>query len=200
VNHRLFFANGAYNRVLVFNLDSTNNLASRTAAFVLGQPDFTSVDAHLTQSGLYNPHGLAYDSTNSRLFVADQNANRVMVFDVTPGTTVWWTLMNARFAYGADTIEIIDSVPDDESHTARRLEEHILDLQYDDQVMRIPGTRHIVSTAAELNDVLSRLAAATEEKQLWPLLHIGRMVAKRAFAWPKATSSNGSISSHPSCD
>jgi hypothetical protein len=72
----------------------------------------------------------------------------------------------------ADTIEIIDSVPDDESHTARRLEEHISDLQYDDKVMRVPVTRHIVSTAGELNDVLSQLAGVTEEKDLWPLIHI----------------------------
>jgi hypothetical protein len=88
------------------------------------------------------------------------------------GSALWWTFVNARFAYGADTIEIIDSVPDDESHTARRLEEHISDLQYDDRVMRVPVTRHIVSTAAELTDVLSRLAGVTEANDLWPLIHI----------------------------
>ncbi len=83
VGHRLFIADTENNRVLVYNLDTNNNLIDRIADNVLGQPDFTSWFPATTQSGLRYPCGLAYDSTNNRLFVADTSNNRVVVYDVT---------------------------------------------------------------------------------------------------------------------
>jgi DNA-binding beta-propeller fold protein YncE len=35
---------------------------------------------------MYSPHGLAYDPVNKRLFVGDNQFNRVIVFNVAPGT------------------------------------------------------------------------------------------------------------------
>jgi hypothetical protein len=81
-------------------------------------------------------------------------------------------LMTPRFAYGADTIEIIDSVPGDHSQTARHLEQHIEDLKYEPSVVQIPLTRRRVVTAPELYAELSQVASTAMEKNLWPLLHI----------------------------
>ena len=80
--------------------------------------------------------------------------------------------MTARFAYGADMIEIIDSVPEDHSQTARHLEEHIQDLRYEPSVVQIPLTRRRVETAPDLYAQLSQVASTAVEKNLWPLLHI----------------------------
>ncbi len=82
VNHRLFDADTSNNRVLVFNLDSNNNLIDKTPDFVLGQPDFTTKLTTTTQSTIKDPWGLAYDSTNQRLFVSENGSRRVSVFDV----------------------------------------------------------------------------------------------------------------------
>jgi hypothetical protein len=81
-------------------------------------------------------------------------------------------LMTARFAYGEDTIEIIDSVPEDHRQTARHLEQHIEDLKYEPSVVQIPLTRRRVVTAPDLYAELSQVASTAVEKNLWPLLHI----------------------------
>ncbi len=78
VHHRLFVADQG-NRVLVFNTASiTNEMA---ASNVLGQLDFDSTTAATTQSGMSQPHGMAYDPIHDRLFVADANNSRVLVFN-----------------------------------------------------------------------------------------------------------------------
>jgi hypothetical protein len=91
INHRLFVNDGnnggSGQRVLVFQLDATNNLIGTSASYVLGQSDFTSSAATTTQSGVNGTYSLAYDSTNQRLFVTDDNLdNRVLVYNVAPGT------------------------------------------------------------------------------------------------------------------
>jgi DNA-binding beta-propeller fold protein YncE len=83
-NHRLFVADDSNNRVLVFALDSSNNISGNSAAYVLGQNNFYSDTATTTQNGMSSPAGVAYDPTNERLFVSDANGNRVLVFDVSP--------------------------------------------------------------------------------------------------------------------
>jgi uncharacterized protein YjiK len=83
VNHRLFVSDGSNHRVLVYNLDVSNNLIDRVPDNVLGQPNFVSNTAAATQARMNNPQGLAYDSTNNRLFVAQIGAHRVTVYDVT---------------------------------------------------------------------------------------------------------------------
>jgi hypothetical protein len=93
-----------------------------------------------------------------------------------------------RFAYGADTIELIDSIREGELQTGRHIEEHIADVRYDPAVVHIPITRHLVSTAEEFYTVLSNLTAGAAEENVWPLVHIechgsdqGLQLAQGAF-------------------
>lgn len=78
---RLYVSDPTANRVLVFD---TTNLASGMRAFgLLGQ---TSWDAGgpgmVSASTMSGPSGLAIDEVLQRLFVTDENFNRVLVFDV----------------------------------------------------------------------------------------------------------------------
>ncbi|MFH0821055.1 MAG: hypothetical protein V1908_04760, partial [Candidatus Peregrinibacteria bacterium] len=93
-NHRLFVSDYENNRVLVFNLTVGNTLPDYVADNVLGQIDFTSGNNSLTQSTFNRPQGLAYDSTGNRLFVADSENNRVLVFNLTDGITNGEAAMN----------------------------------------------------------------------------------------------------------
>jgi hypothetical protein len=84
VDHRAFVVDETNNRVLVFNLDANNNLVDKTPDFVLGQPNFTSSTAAITQAGMDTPADLAYDASTKMLFVCQQApAHRVTVYDVT---------------------------------------------------------------------------------------------------------------------
>ncbi len=91
-NHRLFVSDTNNNRVVFFNLDSTNNVVDNVIDGVLGQPDLDSfsIQCNLGTSAdintLCDPAGLAIDQNNSRLFVSDKNNNRVLVFDTNPDT------------------------------------------------------------------------------------------------------------------
>ncbi len=96
VRHRLFVPDGSNNRVLVFNLDSSNTLVDRLPDYELGQPSFTTSTARLTQSGMTGPNHVAYDSAGDRLFVSDATNNRVLVFD----TSSLATGMNAAYVLG----------------------------------------------------------------------------------------------------
>ena len=80
VNNRLFVAQSTGNRVTVYNVSSITD--GQNATNVLGQVNFTTVTAATTQPGMNAPYGVAYDSANSRLFVAQANGNRVTVYAV----------------------------------------------------------------------------------------------------------------------
>jgi DNA-binding beta-propeller fold protein YncE len=82
VNHRLFVSEYYNHRVVVYNLDSNNELLDATADYVLGQENFTSTayDGPSASSFQY-VHGLAYDSNHDNLFVVDRENNRILVFD-----------------------------------------------------------------------------------------------------------------------
>ncbi len=99
-NHRLFASDYNNSRVLVYNLTSSNAIptgsGSHTASYVLGQPNFYSGSGATAQSGMEGPAGLAYDSVNQRLFVADTENNRVLVFN----TSTVSTGMNASYVLG----------------------------------------------------------------------------------------------------
>lgn len=82
IHHRLFVCDGVNNRVLVFNLDSNDNLEDNAADYVLGQPDFYSVYATTTQDGLDSPSYVFYHSASNTLYVSDTDNNRVMIYDV----------------------------------------------------------------------------------------------------------------------
>ncbi len=87
IHHRLFVADRDNNRVLIFNLDSTNNMVDFTADNVLGQANFSSGTANrggsVAANTLNQPWNLAYDSERNYLYVGDLNSNRVLIYDVT---------------------------------------------------------------------------------------------------------------------
>ncbi len=91
VNHRLFVADRNNNRVLVYNLDSSNNLIDHDADNVIGQASLTATAAvACTATSVGSPSGIEYDSTNNRLFVVSNHSgtnSRVMVFDLSGGIT-----------------------------------------------------------------------------------------------------------------
>src|SRR6185437_1031634 len=96
IHHRMFIADCSDSRVLVFTLTIGNVLASKAPANVLGQTDFVSCGSAITQSRMSCPVGLAYDGTNNRLFVGDQQNARVLVFDTSTITNG----MNASYVLG----------------------------------------------------------------------------------------------------
>ncbi len=88
VNHRMFVADTAAARVLVFNLDNNNQLLDRAADYVLGKPSFSAeYNCTTSASNLCAPTGLAYDPVGNRLFVGDWDDMRVVVFDLSGGIT-----------------------------------------------------------------------------------------------------------------
>lgn len=82
---RLFVADSGNNRILIFNSIPTSDNAS--ADLVIGQPNMSSnlpgTDAPAANT-LSGPSALASDGT--RLYVADHNANRVLIYDSIPTT------------------------------------------------------------------------------------------------------------------
>jgi len=72
----LWVSDNGNNRVLEFASPFTNGM---NATLVLGQTNFTSNSCALTQSGLCEPLGLAFD-TSGNLLVDDFDYSRVMVF------------------------------------------------------------------------------------------------------------------------
>lgn len=95
--HRLFVCDGLNNRVLVFPLDSSNDLvAPRLPTAVLGQTDYGSRLFARSQSGLSFPTTLLHDEANRRLYVSDSGNRRVLVFDTANVTSG----MSASFVIG----------------------------------------------------------------------------------------------------
>ncbi len=76
----VFVAESGNNRVLVYDVATIGN--GESAQNVLGQSSFTTGTAAATAAGLNSPRGVAYDSVNNRLFVADTGNNRVLVYDM----------------------------------------------------------------------------------------------------------------------
>ncbi len=77
----LYVADTGNNRILVFNDTPLDPVADQ----VIGQPDFVGKSPNsggLSRTSLNNPTGIKMDAGN-RLFVADTNNNRVLVFDRT---------------------------------------------------------------------------------------------------------------------
>jgi DNA-binding beta-propeller fold protein YncE len=95
-NQRLFVADAANHRVLVYDL-SGGITDGMNASYVLGQPDFTTQTVAATQSKFNFSVDVHYDAANDRLFVGDANNDRVMIFDLTGGITDG---MNADWVLG----------------------------------------------------------------------------------------------------
>ncbi len=85
--HRLFVADRANARVLVYQLDATNQPLSDTAVAVIGQVSLSYSLPAAGERGLADPSALAYDAVRKRLFVADASNNRVLVFDASDTST-----------------------------------------------------------------------------------------------------------------
>ncbi|MBP7845916.1 MAG: NHL repeat-containing protein, partial [Candidatus Pacebacteria bacterium] len=82
VNHRMFIADALNNRILVFDLNESNEIVDYEADYVLGQVDFSTNDVGVDAISLNTPIYLVVDQNNERLFVSDTNNNRVLVFDI----------------------------------------------------------------------------------------------------------------------
>jgi DNA-binding beta-propeller fold protein YncE len=80
---------------LVFSLPITSN--GPNAINVLGDTTYGDPGNSSTQSTFSNPQGLAYDSVNQNLYVADYGNSRVMIFNVPPGFT---NGENASYEFG----------------------------------------------------------------------------------------------------
>ena len=86
VNQRLFVSDGENNRVLVFDMHPDRIESGVDAIGVIGQTDFTTNVPGLTGSKFSLPGDMVMDEENQRLFVELPFQDRVLVFDVAPGT------------------------------------------------------------------------------------------------------------------
>jgi DNA-binding beta-propeller fold protein YncE len=77
-NNHLFATEYTNHRALVFSGALLSN--GMNANTVLGQADFTHGGAAVTQSGMGGALGAAYDTVHNRVFVADYDNNRVLVY------------------------------------------------------------------------------------------------------------------------
>jgi DNA-binding beta-propeller fold protein YncE len=78
--NRLFVADSGNNRVLVFNVAPASLMANGPmAANVLGQGGYATTAAATSSTGMSTPNAVAWDG--GRLFVADQQNHRVLVFN-----------------------------------------------------------------------------------------------------------------------
>ena len=108
--NRLFVADYTNNRVMVFDVatiingeNAVNELGQVAEGACPGIGSFTMATALTLACTLSSPFGLAYDATGNRLFVADQNNYRVMVFDVaiiTDGMDASYVLGQTDFTTG----------------------------------------------------------------------------------------------------
>ena len=95
VRNYLYVSQYDARRVLVYDVETIDD--GEDAIYVIGQQDFTSNATATTQNGMNTPHGTAYDSEHSLLFVAERFNNRILVFDFSSGIT---NGMNASYVLG----------------------------------------------------------------------------------------------------
>jgi sugar lactone lactonase YvrE/F0F1-type ATP synthase membrane subunit c/vacuolar-type H+-ATPase subunit K len=85
INHVFYVADTNNNRVLVFNLSNANIFTDHVADFVIGQQSFSQVASNqggtVGPNTLSGPTGLFYDTANQRLYIADTNNNRVLIYN-----------------------------------------------------------------------------------------------------------------------
>jgi streptogramin lyase len=77
---RLWVSDESNNRVLRFD-NAASKANGAKADGVLGQPNFTSSVQATTQSGMSYQSGVAVDNSTGRLYVADYENNRILVFN-----------------------------------------------------------------------------------------------------------------------
>lgn len=83
-NNKLFVSDTANNRVLVYNLNGTNELVDNVADFVIGQQSFSQVNSNqglsVGPNTLNAPTGVFFDDANQRLYICDTGNNRVLIY------------------------------------------------------------------------------------------------------------------------
>lgn len=79
INNRLYVSDYLNNRVVVFDVTSITD--NEPAVGVLGQPGFTSDNQEVSQSGMINPSGMAFDPEHNRLYIAEKGNERVTIYD-----------------------------------------------------------------------------------------------------------------------
>lgn len=75
---RLYVADSYNYRVLIFDTTTLSN--NMNAAYVLGQPDFSSNGWGTSSTNMDTPYGIAIDG--NKLFIADSSNCRVLVYDI----------------------------------------------------------------------------------------------------------------------
>jgi DNA-binding beta-propeller fold protein YncE len=98
VNQRLFVGDQFNFRVTVYSA-APGFTNGESASYVLGQSTFTGHTGGTTQSSMGGPEILSFDANNSRLFVADNENSRVLVFNVAPSAVA--NDENASYVIGA---------------------------------------------------------------------------------------------------
>lgn len=80
-NHnRLFVADSDNHRILVYELDGSNELVDNIADCVIGQSNFATGLSNDGANRFDRPYAMAMDGNNN-LYVSDEQNNRVLVFD-----------------------------------------------------------------------------------------------------------------------
>jgi hypothetical protein len=100
-NQRLFVGDMSNCRVTIFDVSPGNIATGMNASYVLGQPDFTTTDCQARRNRTGSIGGLVYDHVRNRLFAADYENNRVVVWDIPLGGVT--NGMAARFVLGQST-------------------------------------------------------------------------------------------------
>ena len=81
-NGDMAVSDGVNSRVLIFRRPGADFSSGQQAQVVLGQQDFNSNGTSSSPAGLNGPRGLAVDSSD-RLYVADRNNNRLVIYGST---------------------------------------------------------------------------------------------------------------------
>lgn len=102
-NNQLFVVDQGNNRVLIWKTVPTAN--GVPADIVIGQPDFATNSAGITQAKMSAPQGIWTDGY--RLFVADSSNNRVLYWTAVPTTSG----ANANFVIGQSSFTFSTTSP-----------------------------------------------------------------------------------------
>ena len=99
-NNRLFVSDQAGGRILVFQLNAQNQISGTSASYVLGSCSFATVGGKTATQSTFggNVVNIIYDPDDQFLLVSDCNHNRVLGFNVAPGTIA--NCENATFVLG----------------------------------------------------------------------------------------------------
>ncbi len=84
VHKRLFVADFAHKRVMIYDLSSGVTGNNMSASYALGKADLTTTcsTATVSATNLVGPTAVAYNSVTDKLYVTDYSANRLVVYNL----------------------------------------------------------------------------------------------------------------------